>query len=287
MNGSKVKAAVGLAEGKWERASSPGIKRVAVSGRVDGSAPDRRLTQPRKWPAPIRASVIFLSNCSCPSHPGGGGGRARDSIDGGAMMTVVQWWVEKVEKNLVWRRRRGGVWRREVEMLRTDWAKFLRVKRINIVSTVIPISRVAASISLRHCHGSVSNVHEAWCADEERVRKTLGLLERSVFPLSNAKEWTCGICFDSYPLDRISTAACVHPFCSASWRAYMNPSIDGGPGCLMQRCPADPSCGAVVGQDRGYGAGLQSTTSATVLRCRRQRRQQFRRVSMDDEIEEG
>ncbi|KAH7858163.1 hypothetical protein Vadar_020720 [Vaccinium darrowii] len=119
---------------------------------------------------------------------------------------------------------------------------------ITTVSTVLSISRVAASILLCHYHWSVSNVHEAWFADEDRVRKTVGLLERPVVKFSNAKELTCGICFESYPLDRISTAACGHPFCSTCWRSYMRTSMDGGPGCLMLRCP-DPSCCAVVSQD--------------------------------------
>ncbi|KAL6970773.1 putative E3 ubiquitin-protein ligase ari7 [Sarracenia purpurea var. burkii] len=119
---------------------------------------------------------------------------------------------------------------------------------ITTVSTVLSISRVAASILLRHYHWSMSNVHEAWFADEDGVRKAVGLLERPVILYSNAKELTCGICFESFPLDRISSAACGHPFCRVCWRAYMSTSIDGGPGCLMLRCP-DPSCGAAVGQD--------------------------------------
>ncbi|KAI8566981.1 hypothetical protein RHMOL_Rhmol02G0085700 [Rhododendron molle] len=118
---------------------------------------------------------------------------------------------------------------------------------ITTVSTVLSIPRVAASILLCHYHWSVSNVHEAWFADEDRIRKTVGLLERPV-QFSNAKLLTCGICFESYPLDRISTAACGHPFCSTCWKSYMRTSIDGGPGCLMLRCP-DPSCSAAVGQD--------------------------------------
>ncbi|GFZ10795.1 IBR domain-containing protein [Actinidia rufa] len=118
---------------------------------------------------------------------------------------------------------------------------------ITTVSTVLSIPRVDACILLRQYHWSVSNVHEAWFADEDRVRKTVGLLERPVVQFSKAKELNCGICFESYPLDRISTAACGHPFCNACWRAYMSTSIDGGPGCLMLRCP-DPSCGAAVGQ---------------------------------------
>ena len=119
---------------------------------------------------------------------------------------------------------------------------------ITTVSTVLSIPRVDACILLRQYHWSVSNVHEAWFADEDRVRKTVGLLERPVVQFSKAKELNCGICFESYPLDRISTAACRHPFCNTCWRAYMSTSIDGGPGCLMLRCP-DPSCGAAVGQD--------------------------------------
>lgn len=109
-------------------------------------------------------------------------------------------------------------------------------------------------------------MHEAWFADEGRVRKTVGLLERPV-QFSNAKsvsywkfhvwkhciyllhymlliKWvgcfssplvwftclmlffpplqlTCGICFESYPLDRISTAACGHPFCSTCWKCWL------------------------------------------------------------------
>ncbi|GMP54898.1 hypothetical protein CsSME_00019906 [Camellia sinensis var. sinensis] len=116
------------------------------------------------------------------------------------------------------------------------------------VSTVLSISEVAASILLRHYHWSVSNVHEAWFADEVRVRKTVGLVEWPVVQYPNSKELTCGICFENHPLDRISTAACGHPFCSACWRAYMKTSIDGGPGCLMLRCP-DPYCGAAISQD--------------------------------------
>ncbi|KAH7847409.1 hypothetical protein Vadar_025751 [Vaccinium darrowii] len=119
---------------------------------------------------------------------------------------------------------------------------------ITRVSTVLSISGVAASILLRQYHWSVSAVNEAWFADEEGVRTAAGLLERPVIQFQNAKELTCGICFESTPVDQISSAACGHPFCNLCWRAYMSISINGGPGCLMLRCP-DPSCGAAIGQD--------------------------------------
>ncbi|XP_068665717.1 probable E3 ubiquitin-protein ligase ARI8 [Aristolochia californica] len=120
---------------------------------------------------------------------------------------------------------------------------------ITMISTVLSIPRVSASILLRHYNWDVSKVHDAWFADEDRVRKSVGLLEKPVLdPMRNAAELTCGICFESYPYDRMHATACGHPFCTSCWRGYITTSINDGPGCLMLRCP-DPSCGAAVGQD--------------------------------------
>ncbi|KAL4193880.1 hypothetical protein AMTRI_Chr06g179150 [Amborella trichopoda] len=118
------------------------------------------------------------------------------------------------------------------------------------ISTVLFISRVAASILLRHYNWDVSKVHDAWFVDEEGVRKTVGLLEKPVVEFNlSPKEPTCGICFETYPCERMNAAACGHHFCCACWTgSYISTSINDGPGCLMLRCP-DPSCGAAVGQD--------------------------------------
>ncbi|KAB1203439.1 putative E3 ubiquitin-protein ligase ARI8 [Morella rubra] len=116
------------------------------------------------------------------------------------------------------------------------------------VSTVLSISKVAAGILLRYYNWSVSKVHDEWFADEEKVRRAVGLLERPVVDYPNARELTCGICFDTYPCDRICAATCGHPFCNSCWGGYISTAINDGPGCLMLRCP-DPSCGAAVGQD--------------------------------------
>ncbi|XP_034691585.1 probable E3 ubiquitin-protein ligase ARI8 isoform X1 [Vitis riparia] len=119
---------------------------------------------------------------------------------------------------------------------------------ITRISTVLSIPRVSASILLRHYYWSVSKVHDEWFADEEKVRKAVGLLEKPVVQFPNARELTCGICFENYPRDRISSAACGHPFCGTCWAGYTSTAITDGPGCLMLRCP-DPTCGAAVGQD--------------------------------------
>ncbi|XP_022761750.1 probable E3 ubiquitin-protein ligase ARI7 isoform X2 [Durio zibethinus] len=119
---------------------------------------------------------------------------------------------------------------------------------ISKVSTVLSISRFDATILLRHYNWSVSKVHDEWFADEEGVRQSVGLLERPVVQLSNARELTCGICFESLPRDYITSAACDHPFCRACWGGYISSTINDGPGCLSLRCP-DPSCNAAVGQD--------------------------------------
>ncbi|KAM0940134.1 putative transcription factor interactor and regulator CCHC(Zn) family [Dioscorea sansibarensis] len=118
---------------------------------------------------------------------------------------------------------------------------------INRVSTVLSLPRVSACILLRYYNWSVSRVHDEWFADEENVRKAVGLLEKPI-EMENIQELCCGICFENYPRDMMSSAACGHPFCGACWRGYIGTSISDGPGSLSLRCP-DPSCGAAVGQD--------------------------------------
>ncbi|KAL6903608.1 hypothetical protein ACP4OV_004421 [Aristida adscensionis] len=118
---------------------------------------------------------------------------------------------------------------------------------INRVSTVLSISKSEACVLLRNYNWSVSKVHDEWFADEERVRKVVGLPEKRI-ELPNDREVTCGICFESCPCASMSAAACGHPFCSTCWRGYISTAINDGPGCLMLRCP-DPSCAAAVGQD--------------------------------------
>ncbi|XP_021627960.1 probable E3 ubiquitin-protein ligase ARI7 isoform X3 [Manihot esculenta] len=117
------------------------------------------------------------------------------------------------------------------------------------VSTVLSISRFDAIILLRHYNWSVSKVHDEWFADEEAARKSVGLLDKPVVQFSNIREqFTCGICFESFPCEKITSAACGHPFCLSCWSGYISTTINDGPGCLMLRCP-DPSCWAAVGQD--------------------------------------
>ncbi|XP_068317333.1 probable E3 ubiquitin-protein ligase ARI8 [Pyrus communis] len=116
------------------------------------------------------------------------------------------------------------------------------------ISTVLSIPKVAASILLRYYNWSVSKVHDEWFADEERVRRAVGLPEKPVVEYPNASELNCGICFETYPRDKMHAAACGHPFCSSCWAGYISTAINDGPGCLMLRCP-DPSCSAVVCQD--------------------------------------
>ncbi|KAM7494414.1 hypothetical protein LguiB_029023 [Lonicera macranthoides] len=119
---------------------------------------------------------------------------------------------------------------------------------ITTISNVLSISRVAAGILLHHYNWSVSKVNDEWFANEEKVREVVGLLEKSCCPFPTSKEENCGICFEVHPCDGMSAAACGHPFCFTCWQGYINTAVNGGPGCLMFRCP-DPSCGAAVGQD--------------------------------------
>ncbi|KAL6661904.1 hypothetical protein ACP70R_001288 [Stipagrostis hirtigluma subsp. patula] len=129
---------------------------------------------------------------------------------------------------------------------------------ISKVSAVLSIRREEACVLLHHykCDGStflklpiehswdISKLNDEWFADEERVRNIVGLLlNRSEFP--NSRKLTCGICFEGYSSDVMSSAGCAHFYCHECWEGYISAAISGGPGCLSLRCP-DPSCGAMV-----------------------------------------
>ncbi|KAJ4974464.1 hypothetical protein NE237_007638 [Protea cynaroides] len=127
---------------------------------------------------------------------------------------------------------------------------FRQDEDITKISTVLSLSRSWSSILLCHYNWSVNEVHEEWFADEEKVRKAVGLLEKAVIEIpENIKEISCGICLENHHLDGMASPVCGHLFCVGCWSSYINTSIiNDGIGCLMLRCP-DPSCTAAIDQD--------------------------------------
>ncbi|CAI9108233.1 OLC1v1007794C1 [Oldenlandia corymbosa var. corymbosa] len=118
---------------------------------------------------------------------------------------------------------------------------------INKVSSVLSVSRDAASLLLRRYSWSVTTVHEEWFSDEDRVRKAVGLFNGGDKASTFAIPCCCGICFDSFA-DRnsVMAAACgEHPFCKECWAGYITSAINDGPGCLALNCP-EPSCNGAV-----------------------------------------
>ncbi|KAJ4914532.1 putative E3 ubiquitin-protein ligase ARI7 [Raphanus sativus] len=133
-------------------------------------------------------------------------------------------------------------------VLKEEDIRRLQMDDIGRVSMVLSITEAEASILLLHYHWSVSKVHDEWFADEERVRKAVGILERPLVSTPDGGEITCGICFESFIPEEIVSLSCGHPFCSTCWTGYTSTTINDGPGCLMLKCP-EPSCPAAVGQD--------------------------------------
>lgn len=119
---------------------------------------------------------------------------------------------------------------------------------IETLCAILSIPRAISSILLHHYHWNVNDVHEKWFADENYVRKAVGMLEAPIAEIINSKEVTCEICFESFPVDQCRSTSCGHLFCQTCWKDYVKVSIDYGPGCLKLRCP-HPSCIAVVDQD--------------------------------------
>lgn len=67
------------------------------------------------------------------------------------------------------------------------------------LSDVLSISKLEASLLLRHYNWNVCKVHDAWFVDEFGVRKKVGLLlEKPEEKQVSYDDLTCGICFESY-----------------------------------------------------------------------------------------
>ncbi|KAJ7286671.1 hypothetical protein O6H91_Y322700 [Diphasiastrum complanatum] len=106
-------------------------------------------------------------------------------------------------------------------------------KAIASVVTVLSTSKTDASILLRHFKWSVSKVNDEWFADEERVRKIVGLIS---FPNGEfrglPKELTCGICFERHGTENMKAAICSHYFCNNCWLGQFASSLFL---CLMNK----------------------------------------------------
>ncbi|KAI3986143.1 hypothetical protein MKX01_027414 [Papaver californicum] len=138
-------------------------------------------------------------------------------------------------------------WQKHYTVLIEENIRQQQQEDITKVSNTLSISRVSATILLRHYNWNVEKAQDAWFADEENVRKDLGLLE--VVPIQYKEDTIkCKICFDEFGRDGMCAASCGHLFCNFCWTQYVSIKISDGPGCLKLRCP-DLSCGVAVGQD--------------------------------------
>ncbi|KAL9301339.1 putative E3 ubiquitin-protein ligase ARI11 [Arabidopsis thaliana] len=129
--------------------------------------------------------------------------------------------------------------------------EILKLQRDDIerVSTILFLSQVEAIVLLLHYHWCVSKLEDEWFTDEERIRKTVGILKEPVVDVNGTEvDIQCGICFESYTRKEIARVSCGHPYCKTCWTGYITTKIEDGPGCLRVKCP-EPSCYAVVGQD--------------------------------------
>lgn len=120
---------------------------------------------------------------------------------------------------------------------------------VSEVSLILSVPREVASLLLMHFKWDVNEVHEAWFANEENVRKAVGLMDDDdqVIEIPNLREVNCGICFENYGFDMVKSLSCCHPFCLTCWKGYISSSINDGPGCLFLKCPM-PKCGTAVGE---------------------------------------
>ena len=122
---------------------------------------------------------------------------------------------------------------------------------ITEVSNVLSISKAAATVLLLNYNWRACDVQDEWFADEERIRKKVGLFEKPVFLLPNKLgkvKLTCSICYENVRVSMMGWVSCGHPFCRECWEKYVSVAIEDGVGCLTLRC-RELRCNAVVDRD--------------------------------------
>ncbi|KAL5703989.1 RBR-type E3 ubiquitin transferase [Ranunculus cassubicifolius] len=119
---------------------------------------------------------------------------------------------------------------------------------IDEISNVLSVSKEYASTLLRNYNWVVSNVTDAWFADEKKVRRTLGLYEEPIVRHAESEKLICKICFDEFHRSMMYATSCGHPFCGKCWKSYVSIAIQDGAGCLTLRCP-EPKCVSIVDQE--------------------------------------
>ena len=125
---------------------------------------------------------------------------------------------------------------------------------ITEVSNVLSISKAVATVLLLNYNWRACDVQDEWFADEERIRKKVGLFEKPVFLLPNKLgkvKLTCSICYENVRVSMMGWVSCGHPFCRECWEKYVSAAIEDGVGCLTLRCPV-PRCNAVTTTNFSY-----------------------------------
>lgn len=129
---------------------------------------------------------------------------------------------------------------------------------ISKISAILSVPRDVSLALLRRYNWKVDRANEEWFANEQEVRKSIGMFlcdndNNNYVPVSkkskkNDNIVNCGICFEEYN-DVVYATCRKHPFCKLCWEKYIGASINySGPNkCLALRCP-DPSCEAMVGE---------------------------------------
>uniref|UniRef100_A0A166A4L8 RBR-type E3 ubiquitin transferase n=1 Tax=Daucus carota subsp. sativus TaxID=79200 RepID=A0A166A4L8_DAUCS len=127
----------------------------------------------------------------------------------------------------------------------------IQEKDIASVCSLLSVTAPSARVLLYHYEWNLESLMEQWFADEERVRKEVGLVQKGLNTSigSTFVRFTCEICFDEFCAgDQIMNRFCDHKYCKTCLVSYISTAIDDGPGCLSLRCP-DPSCNAAIGVD--------------------------------------
>jgi len=123
----------------------------------------------------------------------------------------------------------------------------VRSKMIERAKALLDVRTEEAEALLSHFSYDFEAAATAWFEDTRKVRETSGLIdaktrrENSEAAMSSGGARGCGICFEDFPGDALTSVGCAHEFCDECWSGWVTSKVNDGLPVVDTRCPMCPA----------------------------------------------
>jgi len=131
-------------------------------------------------------------------------------------------------------------------------------RRAESITEALNIPTEAALPCLRKCGWDKQRLMQSFFDNSQKLTEDAGVYHRcrvtttsddhvpgNETKTNDCAQYTCQICFDDLPKDRMYAMPCEHYYCLDCWSCYVATKIEEGPACIGTTCP-DIKCKELV-----------------------------------------